>query len=332
MMEQIKESEQAPKGFLHALILDGSGGMRQLNWQEFSVLDSTQAGLWVHFDYSEDESQRWITNCSGLNETAIDTLLTEDSRPHVLSRGGNLMLALRGVNLNPESDLDDMVSLRLWSNGKRLISTRKRILLSTEDLLASLSEGSGPNNIGSLLSDWIDSIVRRMSDTVDKLEDDLLEIEEQLFSNDPSVTRSALLQLRKQSIGIRRYIAPQREALNRLIGEPLSWLDELNGLQLRSIADRQIRHIEDIDAIREQAGMIKDELNSNIAEQMNKRSYVLTIVAAIFLPLGFFTGLMGINVAGMPGVEYSQAFWIVVAICFGITGMLLGIFYRKRWL
>jgi len=331
-MEQSKESEQAPRGFVHALILDGAGGMRKLNWQEFSALDATQTGLWVHFDYSEDESQQWIKNHSGLNDTAIDALLTEDSRPQVLSRGGNLMLSLRGVNLNPASDLDDMVSLRLWTNGKRLISTRKRILLSTEDLLATLNEGSGPNNIGSLLSDWIDRIVRRMSDTVDKLEDDLLEIEEQLFTSEPSATRSELLQLRKQSIGIRRYIAPQREALNRLIGEPISWLDELNGLQLRSIADRQIRHIEDIDAIREQASMIKEELNSNIAEQMNRRSYVLTIVAAIFLPLGFFTGLMGINVAGMPGVEYSQAFWIVVAMCIGITGVLLGVFYRKRWL
>ncbi|MFT6986244.1 MAG: zinc transporter [Psychromonas sp.] len=330
-MEQSKDSEQEPKGFIHALILDGEGGMRKLNWQEFSAIDSTETNLWLHFDYSEDESQEWIKNHSGLNEIAVDTLLTEDSRPHVLRRGSNLLLALRGVNLNPASDLDDMVSLRLWTNGKRLISTRKRVLLSTEDLLASLNEGSGPNNIASLLTDWVDRIVRRMSDTVDKLEDDLLEIEEQLFTSEPSATRSALLQLRKQSIGIRRYIAPQREALNRLIGEPISWLNELNGLQLRSIADRQIRHIEDIDAVREQAGMVKEELNSNIAEQMNRRSYVLTIVAAIFLPLGFFTGLMGINVGGMPGVEYNPAFWIVVAMCLGITAILMGLFYWKRW-
>ncbi|MCG6201516.1 zinc transporter ZntB [Psychromonas antarctica] len=327
MMKQVK---QAPKGFVHALTLNGTGGMQKLNWQEALNCDSSVA-LWLHFDYSDEQSQQWIKKHSGLNETAIDALLTDDSRPHVLSQNDQLSLSLRGVNLNPGSDPEDMVSLRLWTDGKRLISTRKRRLLSTVDLVRNLEEGRGPKDMPSLLIDWIERIVRRMSDTVDNLEDDLLAIEDKLFSTEPRLIRASLLQLRMQSIGIRRYIAPQREALNRLIAESLSWFDELNGLRLRSIAERQIRHIEDIDAVRERASMTKEELSSSISEQMNQRSYVLTIVAAIFLPLGFFTGLMGINVGGMPGVEYSPAFWIVVTMCLGITGVLMGLFYWKKW-
>jgi zinc transporter len=59
---------------------------------------------------------------------------------------------------------------------------------------------------------------------------------------------------------------------------------------------------------------------------------MLTIVAGIFLPLGFLTGLMGINVGGMPGVEESSAFWIVVAVCIGILALQLFLFWRWKWL
>lgn len=334
-----------PKGLIHALMLDGSGGAKELVWQESSPESSqianpqistpsntTQENLWLHFNYDEPESQQWIENNSGLNRIAVESLLSEETRPHVLTRGDNLLIVLRGVNLNPGEDPEDMVSLRVWTDGKRLISTRKRKLLSTEDVLDSLRDQVGPENIASLLVDWIDRIVRRMSSTVDNLEDDVLAIEDKLFSDENSGIRTALLRARKQSIGIRRYLSPQREALNRLIGEPLSWLDDFNRLRLRSIADRQIRHIEDIDAVTERARMAQEELSNKISEQMNKRSYVLTIVAAIFLPLGFFTGLMGINVGGMPGVDYSQAFWIVLGICSGILGLLLMVFYWRKWL
>lgn len=322
---------QEPKGLIHALLLNGKGGASKLSWLDVCSWEANQECLWLHFDYKEPESRQWIQKHSGLNDVAVDGLLCDESRPNVFRSGDNLLVVLRGVNLNPGSNPEDMVSLRVWTDGKRLVSTRMRTLLSTGDLLASLDDNSGPKTAVLILIEWIDRIVRRMSDTVDNFEDELLEIEGQLFATEPRDVRNLLLQLRRQSIGIRRYLAPQREALNRLIGEPLSWLDELNRLQLRGIADRQIRHIEDIDEVRERAAIVQEELSNSISEQMNRKAYVLTIVAAIFLPLGFFTGLMGINVGGMPGVESAVAFWVVVAMCVGLTGLLAGLFYWKKW-
>lgn len=320
---------QEPAGLIHALILDGLGGA--LNVPLTTQLWVSGEAVWLHFDCSDPSSQSWIQHSSGLNEVAVDGLLQEESRPHVLNRGDHLLLVLRGVNLNPGADPEDMVSLRIWTDGRRILSTRRRKLLSTDDMLQALADGQGPVNTASLLIDWIDRVVRRISDTVDRFEDELLAIEDTLFDQESRQVRRELLQLRQQSIIIRRYLAPQREALNRLIAEPFSWLDEFGRLQLRGIADRQIRHIEDIDAVRERAAMAQEELLSVISEQMNARTYVLTIVAAIFLPLGFFTGLMGINVGGMPGVESGVAFWIVVGMCVTLCAAL-GVYFRwKNW-
>jgi zinc transporter len=154
--------------------------------------------------------------------------------------------------------------------------------------------------------------------------------EDSILSGETEGIRLKISQLRRQSISIRRYLAPQREAMNRLISENLTWLDELNRLRLREINDRMIRHIEDLDEVRDRAALAQEELLTRVSEQMNERSYIFTIVATIFLPLGFFTGLMGINVGGMPGVEDNTAFWIVVAMCFGLTGLLALVFRLKH--
>lgn len=322
----------SPTGLIHAKLLDGAGGARDLSWDEVGQWTPELGHLWLHFNFEAVEAQDWLRQESGLNDIAWSALITPETRPRAINRGDNLLLALRGMNLNPGSEPDDMVSVRIWTDGKRLISTRKRRLQSTEDILEELAQKQGPCTTLELLLTWIDRITWRMSGTVDNLEEQVGALEERVLSGGIEGLRQDIAHVRKQCITIRRYLAPQREAMNRLIGEPIGWIDELSRLRLREINDRLIRHIEDIDAVRERAVMTHEELLSHLSEEMNRRSYAFTVIATIFLPLGFFTGLMGINVGGMPGVEDDTAFWIVVVLCVGLTMALFGLFRLKRWL
>lgn len=324
--------DTVPDGLIHALLLDGGGAARELSWHEVAVWEPSQGCLWLHFNYEAESTRRWLEERSGLIDVAVNGLLMEETRPRAVTRGDNLLMALRGVNLNPGSDPEDMVSLRLWCNGHKLISTRRRPLLSTSDVLERLADGSGPRNAAELLVAWIDGIVARMADTVDSFEDDALALEDALLAGELASLRHDLAHLRKQTITVRRYLAPQREAFNRLTAESIAWIGDLDRLRLREITDRQIRHIEDIDAVRERTAVAQDEMVGRISEQMNERMYVLSMVAAVFLPLGFFTGLMGINVGGMPGVDDAFAFWVVVLVCVVAAGLLLAWFRLRRWL
>ncbi|MEE4191715.1 MAG: zinc transporter ZntB [Halieaceae bacterium] len=321
-----------PTGLIHAKLLDGKGGARDIDWPEVSTWTAEQGCLWLHFDFEQQQAQHWLVHESGLNDIASSALIASETRPRAINRGDNLLLALRGVNLNPGKQPDDMVSVRLWCNGKRLISTRKYRLQSTEDLLADLANGQGPTDTASLLLAWIDRITWRMSGTVDNLEEQVDELEERVVAGDISDMRHDLIGLRRQCISLRRYLAPQREAMNRLITETLGWINELDRLRLREINDRLIRHIEDIDAVRERTAAAQDELLTQVSEEMNRRSYVFTVVATIFLPLGFFTGLMGINVGGMPGVEDDGAFWVVVGMCAALIAVMAAVFRWNRWM
>lgn len=325
-------SHAAPSGLVHSLLLDGRGGCNEYSFEDIDKWTPEQGCLWLHFDFEESQAQHWLEHDSGLNDIAFHALVSEETRPRTLNRGDNLLLSLRGINLNPGESVDDMVSVRLWTNGQRIISTRRRSLLSTEDMLDELAAGSGPRNTIELLVAWIERIVWRMNETMENFEDRVLALEERVLEGDTEGIRSAISELRKQTISIRRYLAPQREAMNRLVNENLSWLDDMNRLRLREINDQLIRHLEDLDEVRERAAVAQEELLSRISEQMNKRTYVFTVVATLFLPLGFFTGLMGINVGGMPGVESSLGFWVVVLICVLLGISLLGAFRLRRWM
>ena len=65
---------------------------------------------------------------------------------------------------------------------------------------------------------------------------------------------------------------------------------------------------------------------------MNKKMYVLSIISAIFLPLTFLTGLLGINIGGIPGAQNDNAFYIFSIILVMVTSVQFYIFKKKKWL
>jgi zinc transporter len=319
-------------GLKHALLLDGHGGASELTWQAAQQWQPEQGILWLHFDYSASETQNWFKEHSGLDPLVCEALLSEDTRPRSHSMQDGLLISLRGINHNPGAAPDDMVSIRIWIEHNRIITTGRRKLLSVEDLHNFLLKHQGVSSAAEWLVDLCDRLVWRMGATVDQFEDDMAELEENTLNETQSALRRDLSNLRRQTIALRRYLAPQREALLRLQIEKVSWLEDIHRLQLREISDRLIRHIEDIDAVRERAAVTHEELLSHASEELNQRMYMLAIVAAIFLPLGFVTGLLGINVAGIPGAENPYAFLVVSGTLSLAVIIQIAYFKWKSWL
>jgi len=317
---------------LHALILDGQGGARSLSPEELERWQPEDGILWLHLDYSLDSTRHWLEQDSGLPELAIDALLAENTRPRAAILDEYLLLALRGVNTNPGADPEDMVSIRLCVGARLVVSTRKRRLMSVSKLLQQFEQSEGPRSSAELIIRLSELLVERMGTTVEELEEQLSDLELDLLTQPGSEMRQAVRNLRRQTVTLRRYFAPQRDAFNQMLSERLSWLTTEMKLELREISDQLLRHIEDLDIIRERAAMAQEELASQQGEQLNLRMYVLSIISAVFLPLGFLTGLLGINVGGIPGAENDYAFLIFLLMLSLLVGGLLLLFRRWRWL
>jgi zinc transporter len=326
------ERQAANRELPRACAFDGAGSAQLITLHGNREWSESAQPLWVQLDYSDPAHSRWLREEAALEEVVVDALLAEDTRPRTTQIGDGLLIALRGVNLNPGADPEDMVSIRLWIDGRRIISTKRREMLSVSDITGQLEAGEGPRSTTEFLVELVDRLTWRMSDTIESMEDRAAELEENMLEGAHTELRFELASLRRQAITLRRYLSPQRDALSRLATEKVGWIDDAARIEIREITDRLIRHMEDLDAVRERAAVSQEELLSRLSEQLNQRMYVLSIVAAIFLPLGFFTGLLGINVGGIPGAEDPDAFWVFSGLLLLAVILQLLLFRWKRWL
>ena len=317
---------------IKASLLDGQGGVTPLDWHELTDQSANHGLLWVHLNYASKQGQSWLYQHSTLDEVIIEALLAEETRPRVTQIGSGLLMALRGVNLTPGADPEDMVSVRLWLDKNRIISAGKRPLLALKEVEAALASKVGPATAGEFLVEINHRLIERVGGVIDDIEDQVAELEEAVLTAESHELRAQLADVRRQIISLRRYLAPQREALNRLQVEKVEWLSDQDRMRLREISDRLTRQVEDLDAARDRAGVTHEEIASRLSEQANRRMYFLSIVAAVFMPLSFLTGLLGINVGGIPGSNSPLAFTVFCTLLAALVGIEVWIFKRQKWL
>jgi zinc transporter len=327
--EEIMNNKDA---LVHAYVLDEKGGGKAIGWSEIKTWKSDQGMLWIHLDSKTQEAQAWLENKSGLSSLTCDSLLEQETRPRNVQSDDGLLLILRVVNCNPGADPEDMVAIRMLLTEHRIISMRNRHVMAVQDIQKAIDKGKGPTTAGEFLVMITELIADRMGDVVVDCDDEIGELESTVLTAESHELRGQLANLRRASISLRRYIAPQRDVLTRLLHDRISWLTDLDRAHLREVAERTARYVEDIDSARERAAVTQEELNNRLSEQMNKAMYVLSIVAAIFLPLGLLTGLLGINVGGIPGAETKWAFAFVTVLLVGLAVFLVAWFKKIKWL
>ncbi len=316
-----------------AFVLDRDGKGHAIEWDGITGWRPEDGLLWVHLEIAGPRTEHWLREESGLDPVVCDALMSGDVRPRAEPTGDDAMLVnLRGVNLNPGADPDDMVAIRLWISAERIVSVRRRKLLTIRDLRERIMAGRGPTHAGEFLTEIAGGLMERMGGVITDLDDRVDELEDQVLTVTSNVLRPQLSDIRKSAIALRRYLAPQREALARIQTAQPSWMEERDRARLRETLDTLVRYIEDLDSARERAAVTQEELNSMLADRMNRTMYVLTIVAALLLPPSLIVGLFGINVGGMPGVEHEWAFYEVIGlmIVFGIAQFF--ILRKLKWI
>ncbi len=318
-------------GLVCAYLLDGAGGGELLDWEGVRAAADRDGLVWVHLDRQALGCRRWLAEDAGVAPIVRDALLAEESRPRCDALAGGLIVNLRGVNLNPGADPVDMVAVRMWIEPARIITVRGRHLMAIDDVRAEIEAGEGPCNPGDVVVALAGKLVARMSSVLATLDDELDQLEEATMSAHSRELRPQITRIRRRAIALRRYIAPEREALSRLMAEQVEWLDQGDREHLREVADRVTRYVEDLDLARERAAVIQDELSSRLAEKMDRTMYVLSMVAGIFLPLGLITGVLGVNLGGIPGEHTPWAFAVFFGLLLILSGGIVWLFRRLDW-
>ena len=299
--------------------------------EAFAAANAGAELVWLHYDL-ERGAQLAVEDCPfPIPEMARDALTAFETRPRSERIGNGAMLNLRGLGEVEQYNGDPLVSLRMWAEQNLLITASFRELFAMLRVREAMQTGNY-HDAGDVIAALADAITEGLDPKVADLGDRLDDIESVLeTAQRPMTIRRKVSRIRQMAISYRRFIAPQRVALERLQQMQLPWLDEDDQIKLRASADRCARMAEELEAVRERAAVAHEELTDLRAEKIDARSLFISIIAMIFLPLTFITGLLGMNVAGIPYATHPDAFWWVTGGCIVLAMLIIAWFSIRKW-
>lgn len=287
---------------------------------------------WIHLQADERNDMALDELPTRLPAAVERALLAMETRPRCEPFENGVLVNLRGPRLDDYEmgDGDILASVRIWAEKGLLLSVCFRPTTIIAPVEAQFLAGKliDPGDVIIALSV---TAAQQLDDTIAAIGDEVDDIECTIDRNTPFSTRRRVTSLRTQAISYRRFVMPQRQALERLSALPLDWLDDSERDALREASDRFARMAEELESVRERSAVLHEELTDLRAEKIDRRSLQIAIVAMIFLPLTFITGLLGMNVDGIPYQHRDWAFWGVTGFCMLVAAAISLWFVWRRW-
>jgi zinc transporter len=310
-------------------ILVGDGDIRCLSPEDAAAYDGP-GFVWIHLEGTE-EDDRAILAQQGIPDIAANALVATETRPRCDRFDEGALINLRGPAADDKAGTDRLVSIRMWARAGKVNSVTRHPLAATVSVTAQMEQGR-IHDPGDVVAAFARAISKQLDPEVAGLGDRLDDCESGFDDGNVYKLRTEIAHIRSEAIAFRRFVAPDRDALTTLSELDYDWIAEEDRLHIREAADRFARMTEELEAVRERAALLHEQLTDMRGEMMESRSLMISIVAFIFLPLTFITGLLGMNVAGIPYAEEPWAFWGVVGVCVAIAAAVWGWFMYRHWL
>ncbi len=287
-------------------------------------LTGSGAYRWWHFDLTDEMLVPWVRE--HLREIPAGSLIQKQTRPRCDRFESGLILNLRGINLNQGEDADEMVSVRMYVESDLLITVRRKKVFAIDAIRLATEGQTAPPSPAEFLEDLIGRLTARVQQHVEGI-DEITDFFETDLEDKETPTPRELPEIRRSVIRLRRYLDPQRAALSKLASLDIPLIPEDSQLELREQANSALIAVEELDELRDRLVSVQEEHDANIAQRQARHGYVLSVAAAIFLPLGFITGLFGVNVGGMPGTDHP---WAFAVLCLGMLLLAVLMFLVLR--
>lgn len=271
----------------------------------------------------------------GLHPLVLEDILSTGQRPKMEDFEDHIFIVVRMLSYNEKKDEteDEQVSLILGHHF--VISFQETEGDVFDSIRARIRNGKG--RIRRMGADYLayallDAIVDRYFVVLERLEDRIEALHEELVANPAPKTLQEIQHVKRELIFLRKSIWPLREVISGVQRGESSLFQEATQIYLRDVYDHTIQVIDTIETFRDMISGMLDIYLSSLSHKMNEIMKVLTIIATIFIPLTFIAGVYGMNFEYMPELRWRWGYFAVVALMFVIAGLMLVYFRRKKWM
>jgi zinc transporter len=288
---------------------------------------------WVDIDTSDAEGRSWLQTQSSLSEHAKSLLLEpkEVIRRENLEHG--LFVSFCGFNPTGKAENGDLFWVGLLIEQDRVITARSGIDMAIEEIHKEVQRGKGPETPLDFLAFLVLSMRNQLENTITDLSGETDALEDRMIvedADDPSV--NDVIALLRKVFHIRRYFVQFQNVLKLIVVDPVIHFSKTENLTLTGATELLGGYLDIIEDCRGRVQLMYDQIQAQLSQKTAGISYKLTVVATVFLPLSFITGLLGMNTLGIPETHNPYGFWIVCGflMVLGIGGWAL--LRWKRWL
>ncbi len=322
---------QPVKDWMTIVQFDGRGGVRKLEETEETAFVTPAKGFALISGNSRSpEFKVWLKRELGDFNADLITVPSTRSRCTVFEDKALVVLRVARPGAEPEDIGRQLLSL--WIEKGRVIIASELNIVELLGIAAWQQTHHAPLSPADLVArlalraaDRIEPLIERMGDMLDG-------IEEALIANRNQGSRVRLAQLRRTLINMRRLIWPQRDALTTLEIEDLSFFTARDRVRLREAAARTARLGDEMQTLSERAVLVHEQVLDTRAEQMNRTMLLLAAATVVLMPLTVISGVLGMNVEGIPFHDSPYAFWVVTGLL-AVLGLGIYLFMRKqKWM
>lgn len=281
---------------------------------------------WVDFIKPEKGESDLLKSYFEFNSEAIQHCLSYKQRPKMEYYKGFNFMILQTM----QSDLEiDEIDLFLSSN--YIVSFCLNDNSTVRTIWDKLEDSSHiPKKPEHILYFISDEIADRFFPIVQKIEDDIEEIDELGSNSDQSMIDGVKTQLNKLS-RLRKTVKPTKDLIYRILNSTHLEFNKETTMKLHGVYDHLIKVLDDISDNREMANDIRESYISTNSHKMNHTMKTLTSVSIVFMPLTFIVGVYGMNFVNIPELHFKYGYFICWGVMLLIVAGLVAWFKKKDW-
>jgi len=288
--------------------------------------------IWVDFEAPPEEDFNLLAKVFNFHPLAIEDSKTKFNLPKIDDYKEYLFIVWSDLLDISNTDRIKTAEVDVFLGKNFLVTIHDKKVKSIDSVYARCKET--PDFMGRGIEWVLHDVLDRMVDgdflLVDRISDEVDELEDKIFKASTKEDLKKLFLYKRQLLNIRKIIAPQREIINSLIRHEL-FIERRAYIYFQDIADHLIRIIDFVDTARDIISMAVDIYLTTVSNRLNEVMKKLTIVATIFMPLTLITGIYGMNFKNMPELYWQYGYFTVLLVMMLIAVGIFIYFKFKRW-
>lgn len=291
--------------------------------------------FWADFAKATAEEARLLTELFRFHELSVEDALSTSHHPKIEDYESYLYVILHGIDVEAAKRHFTTRDIDFFVGDRYLVTVhdgRSRSIRQARELCTRNGRFFEEGPFG-LLHRIVDIMVDNYRPEVDRLEERMDRLEHDVFARPHQDQIRSILNLKRDIVALRQVVLPQRDVVGRLARREFGRIDAKIAYRFRDLYDHFVRLSDESLIFQDRAtGLVEAHL-ANISNRLNTVMKVLTVIATIFMPLTFITGLYGMNVE-LPdlGLGPHATFWVLLLIMMGVVIGMLWWFRREGWL